>query len=271
MRAEGKVWLFYDSETDKETKPLAIVNAQILLLRFKSKDLHKILIWTPGWPEWQNLQTFLSSDQKYFAAAKPPPRHTVNDFSDKTKTITNISDSSKNNKVDSKFTQIIIGSTPPIEAVNYGYYHNDFNGDQLDLAEMKKVKPIKTDTITNAHSNTEDDRRLSIRHSFKLEIVLINKEGSFRTFSKNISGTGTLLEKPIPKSFLDKPFDLVIINRFENDPQKARLLFKASIVGDLTNPRRLMFIKVDPAMIVRLEALLTAYVYYQQAIKRQTG
>lgn len=283
MKAEGRVWVFYDAESGNETKPMSVVQAQMLLLQLKMKDLNKFFIWTPGWPEWQCLADYLKTDQKYFAMVQPPrPEATshrkniattkVLDL-DKTKTaITNVGSttkSTKKKKGDADFTQIIIGTPQKQEKIDYGYYHNDFTGDQLSLDDLNKVKPLKTETIT--HTDVEDDRRRAIRHNFKLEIVLINKEGSFRTFSKNISATGTLLEDAIPKSFLNKPFDLVIINRFEPNPQKARLLFKANIVGDLTNPRRLMFVNVEDSMLSRLEALLTAYVHYQQAMKKQTG
>ena len=83
--------------------------------------------------------------------------------------------------------------------------------------------------------------------------------------------TGTLLEDVIPKNFLNKPFELVIINRFEADPQKARLLFKANIVGDLTNARRLMFTNIEDSMKAKLSAMLEAYVYYQKTMHKHTG
>jgi hypothetical protein len=101
--------------------------------------------------------------------------------------------------------------------------------------------------------------------------VLISKERSFRTFSKNISLGGTLLEDEIPKDFLGKPFDLIIINRFETDKNKGRLLFRAKIVGDIINPRRLMFTEADPQMTARLNALLKAYTTYQEQMKKQVG
>ncbi len=43
-----------------------------------------------------------------------------------------------------------------------------------------------------------------------------------------------MLEDEIPKDFLDKPFDLIIVNPFDPDPTKARLLFRAKFVGDMT-------------------------------------
>ena len=273
MKSEGKVWIFFDSETQKESKPLSVVQAQVLLLKFKAKDLHKVYIWTPGWSEWQSVYQLLKSEQKYFVVNQPPRPKGDNTVILPPPPEASGSTKKPKSKEDSPFTQIIVGHRAKSEKIDYGYYAQEFTGEQLDYEEVKKVKPLKTETVTETIStgNVEDDRRRALRHNFKLEIVLINKDGSFRTFSKNISATGTLLQDSIPKSFLNKPFDLVIINRFEPDPQKARLLFKAHIVGDLTNPRRLMFVNVDDSMIARLEALLTAYVHYQQALRKQTG
>ena len=156
---------------------------------------------------------------------------------------------------------------------DYGYYFNDFNGDELDMAKIKKIANLKVKKDKRENRNAEEDanRRIAIRHSFKLEVVLISKERSFRTFSKNISLGGTLLEDEIPKDFLGKPFDLIIINRFEPDKNKGRLLFKAKIVGDIINPRRLMFMEADPQMTARLNALLKAYITYQEQMKKQVG
>jgi hypothetical protein len=64
---------------------------------------------------------------------------------------------------------------------------------------------------------------------------------------------------------------LIIINRFEPDRNKGRLLFKAKIVGDIINPRRLMFMDADPQMVARLNALLKAYTTYQEQMKKQVG
>ena len=66
-------------------------------------------------------------------------------------------------------------------------------------------------------------------------------------------------------------FRSIIVNPFERDPQKGRLLFKARIIGDLGDPRRLMFIEQDEEMTRRLDALLKAYIAYQNQIRKGTG
>ncbi|MGE5085991.1 MAG: PilZ domain-containing protein, partial [Bacillota bacterium] len=118
---------------------------------------------------------------------------------------------------------------------------------------------------------SKGDRRRDERHNFKIEVVLVSKYKSFRTYSKDISLSGTQLEHEIPNDFLNCPFDLIIVNPYEKDPSKSRLLFRAKIVGDLTDPRRLMFIEQDVEMTLKLDALLKAYVAYQEHIRKSAG
>lgn len=285
MQATGKVWLFYHSQTKKQTKPLSIVQAQVTLLTFKSKELKYIFIWTPGWENWQRLETFLSSAQNTFALRHPPKppgiepeqQDSQDHVTEKDITISKITqgearENTLSGKTDGSGYTLVVTDDEIHRKEDYGYYFNDFNGDELDMAKIKKVANLKLKKQKENRNAEEDaNRRTAIRHSFKLEVVLISKERSFRTFSKNISLGGTLLEDEIPKDFLGKPFDLIIINRFEPDKNKGRLLFRAKIVGDIINPRRLMFMEADPQMAARLNALLKAYITYQEQMKKQVG
>ncbi len=254
---------------------MSTTQAQMALLSLKSRDLKCIHIWTPGWENWQNVEVFLKTNQTYFVIAHPPkPEKRTRQKSAKISTpdiideITNtISGRNTNGKGYTEVESFKSSSIPS----DYGYFHQDFNGDDLDLSQIRKIKTVKIKTPKQRDTNPSAKRRTTLRHDFKIEIVIISKEKSFRTFSKNISLGGTLLEDEIPKDFLNKPFDLIIINRFETESTKRQLLFKAKIVGDISNPRRLMFLETDPQMMSRLDALLKAYVTYQEQIKKQSA
>lgn len=276
MKATGKVWVFYNSLTGKQTKPLSTVQAQMTLLSLKMRDLKTLFIWTPGWENWQTIETFLRSEQTFFVMTHPPrpEKHKQDDPGD----ITAVTQGADENTSSITVTETdadgytkVDPHDRPLAQQDYGYYHQDFNGEDLDMSKIRKVGKMKMKTPKHSKVNDEANRRVAIRHNFKIEVVIIAKERTFRTYSKNISLGGTLLEDEIPKDFLNKPFDLIIINRFESDPQKRRLLFRAKIVGDITNPRRLMFMETDPHMMARLDALLKAYVTYQEQMKKQVG
>lgn len=260
---------------------MSVVQAQVTLLSVASKNPHRFFIWTPGWDEWICIHDFLESDQKYFAIIQPPKPKDGPEKSD-TQTITVTQNAPATSHADNLYTQVVVGEEPLKDEVVDEYWRQDFNGDQLDLKKIaqKMAKPETTKkrvsghTVTNAKAPSkgkESDRRKDPRHNFKIEVVLVSKVRSFRTYSRNISLSGTMLEDEIPKDFLNKPFDLIITNPFEPDPTKARLLFRAKIVGDLTDARRLMFIEQDVAMTLRLDALLKAYVAYQTQLRRSAG
>lgn len=254
---------------------MSVVQAQVVLLSLKNKDLSRYFVWTPGWNEWISVQDFLVSDQKYFAM-KQPPKPVVNERpsedTDPDRTVTYIESApATDDGSHSPYTQVVVGDTPLREG-DYGYFFQDFNAADLDLSQIRKIKPEapkKSEPVVQQDEGS--DRRRETRHNLKIEVVLVSKTRSFRTYSVNISLSGTLLGDEIPKEYLNRPFDLIIVNPFETDQRKARLLFRAKIVGDMKDPRRLMFIEQDVEMTLRLDALLKAYVTYQSGIKKSAG
>ncbi len=255
---------------------MSVVQAQVTILSIPAQDHHKYFIWTPGWDDWTSIKEFIDSDQKYFVIAQPPKPFDIPGPAEEENTLTATQNApSTQGGAVSPYTQVVVGEAP-LKSAGTGYHHKDFNGDDLDIAKIRRSKyaefekkPAKKEAVAEADSH--DDRRRDPRHNFKIEVVLVSKVRSYRTYSKNISLSGTMLEHEIPKDFLDKPFDLIIVNPFEPDPAKARLLFRAKIVGDLTDARRLMFIEQDVAMTLRLDALLKAYVAYQSQLKKSAG
>lgn len=284
MKTEGKIWLFYDAEKKEQSKPMSVVQAQVFLLSLKKNDHLKYFIWTPGWPDWTCVKDFLKSGQNYFVMTKPPkPVGITEDVPSSKEESTLVIEAEGGAEKTNTGTLVTMSGLftkvrddKPLkksEPIDYGYYHHDFNGDDLDLSKINQVaKPDKVKVYEDTSSRNEDsDRRKDTRHNFKIEIILVSKMKSFRTFSRDISISGTQLEKEIPRDFLNVPFDLIVVNPYEKDSSRGRLLFRAKIVGDMTDPRRLMFIEQDHEMTVKLDALLRSYTKAQAADKKSAG
>lgn len=286
MKTQGKIWLFYEAEKKEQSKPMSVVQAQVFLLSLKKSDHLKYFIWTPGWPDWTCVKDFLKSGQSYFVMTKPPQPVGHGDQTEKHYTsgeestqVIAVEESEKTNSgtmvtMSGLFTKVRDGK--PMKnsnPIDYGYYHHDFNGDDLDISKIRKVgAPEKVKVYEDTDSRNEDsDRRKDTRHTFKIEIILVSKTKTFRTFSRDISISGTQLEKEIPREFLNVPFDLIIVNPYEKDTARGRLLFRAKIVGDMTDPRRLMFIEQDEGMTAKLDTLLRSYLKAQAADKKAAG
>ncbi|HRO66106.1 MAG TPA: PilZ domain-containing protein [Pseudobdellovibrionaceae bacterium] len=281
MKGNGKIWIFYDSLTQKQTKPLSTLNAQMTLLSMKVKDPDRIFIWTPGWTKWVPLQQFLESDQTYFVVAPAPKPKTDEPpaFDEKTvraeapleDTVTHVLHPEfAQDTESSEYTEILPDHRPPpSQKKDYGYYHEDFRADQIDPEARFKVDMNLPGKRPNASDNPAN-RRLNPRHQFKIEVILINKNGrTFRTSSLNISLGGTLLQDELPKEFINARFDLILVNKFEKDPSKGRLHFQGRVVGDYTDPRRLMFLDTDEHTLKRLESMLRSYLDQQKKIQKK--
>jgi hypothetical protein len=293
MKTEGKIWILAETKTSKKTKPLSLVQAQMYILKLRKKDFATTLIWTPGWQNWILLQDFLDSDQTFFVMKQPPLSQKdkglrADTLSEHTQTKTKSKTKLKHEKSgkielppedhkagDSLYTLVDLNASA--NSPDYGYFYEHFNGDDLTLSgEEKNAPQIKL--ASKEHEKRRKplesmmERRKDVRHDFKIEIQLINQKSSFRSYSENISMHGTRLEDEVPRSFLNSPFDLLIINKLDPNMKTAGLLFKAKIVGDLSDPRRLNFQSADPEMMKRLQALLSAYIsYYHIAKKKNAG
>lgn len=275
MEIKGQIWILYHAIVKKQTKPMSTVQMQKLLLSLKLRDINDFFIWTPGWIEWQSLVSFIRSTQTFFvltAIPTPPqkkdsgniPMADLLDEHSRSKIIENgifNDDETKQMFVDleaeGQFTLVETVHPKADKKDEYGYFSGDFKAEDIDVNAAPSLKDNQENTFTS-------NRRVADRHNFRLEIVLISKNAkTFKTFSKNISLGGTLLEDPVPKDFLNGEFEMIITNRFEADKNKARLHFNGKIVGDIKNPQRLTFKEAKQPMMKKLEAMLTAYIHQQ--------
>lgn len=278
MKSEGKIWVIFDTATEKKTKPMSLVQAQMMILTFKVRSLHQYHIWTPGWSEWIPLAKFLTSNQKYFVQAQPPEpliQREKQKVSEVTINISNMpSENAKDMQDDSAktnpfYTNVV--APEDIRKVEYGYYYNEVHGDDLTLSGLPE-KPSVEIVVSRSGLGSPKDRRMSPRHDFKIEAVLLTKKGaSFRTYSKNISLTGTLLEDEIPKDFIHRQFEMILVNKFEKDPRKSRVHLTGKIIGDIADPRRLIFLEQDDDTAKKLGKLINDYMNQQARVKKSAG
>lgn len=270
MKAKGEVWIFFDRVLQKKTKPLELNDAQILLLNMKSKNLKNFYVWTPGWTEWRKLDEFLKSDKVFFALAPskiprgvkkkkidPDDNKTVvvrTEPADDDKTIF-ISEAHSvitriNNTVSTRTTQVssIHDETPT--QVEVDYERVDFHGDHLKL---------KSKGVSKGYSTPQTDRRKMARFDYELDVILISKTGkSFRSTTTNISLAGLRIETPILRDILGASFDIIIVNKFEKDPKKNRILIRSRMVSDLNDLRSFAFIDPSKEIIQKLQSLFQA-------------
>lgn len=272
MKGTGKIWIFFDASTQRQTKPMSTLQAQVTLLNMKLTSTAHLFLWTPGWDNWKPLQKFLESEQNVFVVAPapapvqgPPPPPTHED------TITQVFHPENDEGTDAAYTRVneeTSSGKHPAPNESYGYFHDDFSAEKIDPEAKHSLKI----NLPKKKKVSSDDRRIETRHHFKIEVILVNKHGrSFRTFSSNISTGGTLLEDELPKDFLNSQFDLILVNKFERDPAKGRLHFQGKVVGDYVNPRRLMFLDSDDHTKKRLETLLRSYIEQQKALRKKSG
>ncbi len=276
MEIKGQIWILYHAVLKKQTKPMSTVQMQKLLLSLKLREINEFFIWTPGWIEWQSLISFMKSKQTFFvlsAIPAPPQKKTEEDLpmvdllDEQTRSKINDIEIYNDSETKEMFVEFegnenftVVDTSQPIQQKKdeYGYFSGDFKAEDIDVNAAPSLKD-------NSEGTLGGERRSKTRHNFRLEIVLISKGAkTFKTFSKNISMGGTLLEDPVPKDFLNGEIEMIITNHFEADKNKARLHFRSKIVGDIKNPQRLTFQETNDLMMKKLEALLTAYIGQQK-------
>lgn len=141
----------------------------------------------------------------------------------------------------------------------------DFKGDSMGTNTVNDPSrnPINFKEEKLAKRNYENRAE---RHTLKIEVLFINAKGkTFKSFSKNISLSGTLIDDDIPPSFFESKFEIIIINRFAQTTQNSRLqLFAKCPV--LSAPNRIQFMDVKDQQKKKLKTLLEQYLIDQKQI-----
>tara|TARA_B110001454_G_C12723312_1_gene436608 strand:- start:25757 stop:26659 length:903 start_codon:yes stop_codon:yes gene_type:complete len=297
MVQTGKIWIFYDSKNKKQSKPLNLTQAQALILNLAQKKNFQAYIWTPGWDEWVDLKSFLEVDQDYFVVPPSIKKKTL-DKTSVTKTLTRFRESqTMTSTVTDNFDKTLLvpldpdnlvvkepkptftevsKDASPNAKVDYGYFYPDFRAENIDLditrlkGRLKSAPKAPTASSENAklESSVSADRRENIRYNFAIEVILITKKGkTFKSQSENISVSGVKLKDSIPQEFLMTDFSVIIANKLEKDPKKARIHFNSKCVGDVADSKRLVFLNPDVKSQKVLEEMISSYI--QQIQKKE--
>lgn len=278
MSTTAKTWVLLDGITKIQSQPLPTEQLQLAILKMNERDWTRFYVWTAGWANWQLLKDFLSSDQRDFALPGAPvseenvKAHIQNQIRNKNQAPAQPQSFSYQQQEDTvtkaahkpanKAMTMISTEDTYSDVANH--MQKDFNGDHLDIekAHHKPPDPLNFKEINEAYKNRAE------RHELKIEILLISQKGkTFKSYSKNISLSGSLLEDNIPFDFYGAPFDLVVVNRNPSNPQCGRVQLRAQTVGDgLT--QRVRFINMTDMHKQRLMNLLNDYLTQQTKVRR---
>lgn len=245
-----KLWIVLDSITKIQSQPMTDQQLQMSILRMHEKDWDRFFIWTESWEDWQPLRAFLKSDQKNFLNVLNITK--TKDENDKT-----ITKSMTRVRAQGEQTNTSFKVNP----------HESADMDQIDVANIKPPENLDFKKI----KQQESYRNRATRHDLKIEILLISKTGkTFRSYSKNISLSGSLLEDNIPFDYYGGPFDVVVVNRHAKDASASRVQAKGITVGDGVT-RRIKFEPLSEAAQNRLVFLLNEYLEHQKKATKKAS
>lgn len=243
----SKTWILLDSVTKIQSQPLSREKLQNAILKMTERDWIRFYLWTEGWQNWQSLNDFLQSEQKEFSKNRHENSSEVTiRVTHPTKTTT------------PQHEQTITKSTTMVNSVEdtlaSQLKDQDYDGGSLN---DKTTPPPETLDFKKIGDNY---RIRAERHELKIEVLLISQKGkTFKSYSKNISLSGSLLEDNIPFDFYGVQFDVVVVNRHASNPQHARVQLRSETVGEgLT--QRLRFMNPTVIQKQKLLDLLNEYI-----------
>ncbi len=263
---EERKWIFYDSLSKTQSNPITSEEAQMAILKMKPKEWRRFFVWTTGWGSWQPLELFIKSDQTFFItqfSAKISDASTVKHTLKHTK----IRDVLEMNKLSKKKHKEITKSYSGVafdEDSHPGQSPNSWEQKNYDVDEMTWSDSKKPDVNFKKLQDKMKYGWRERRHELKIEILLISAKGNiFRSSSKNISLSGSLLEDNIPFDYYGVIFEIIILNRNAKLESHSRLKLNARSVGEgLT--QRLSFFEMSDDQKKSLHALLEAYLEQQK-------
>lgn len=262
----NKNWVLYDNISKIQSEPISEDQLQMSILRMNEKDWDRFYVISKGWEKWQPLRLFLKSGQAQFL--KNLNENVSPTDSDIKKSI---------QATMSPQTQSPLGSEKTITKSSTAVRINgEFTRSQIQPGEADfsiddlKLNPEASKLEKSHLASNQDYRNRAKRHELKIDVVLITPKGkTFRSYSKNISLTGTLLADSVPMEFLEGYFEVVIVNKYSNDAN-SRVLLKGSVVsGDGRN--RIHFENVAENTTRKLKDLLTQYLAAKDKALKQAG
>lgn len=281
MAEDNATWVFYDSIAKIQSNALSKDEAQSAILKIRPQSIERFFIWTQGWQNWQALKAYLESDQKNFvstftisrsneetikAATQEIREHTI------TQTRTSIPRDETISGTDTKsYSHILLAEETISRYVRaeqaHEIYGHKFNGDELTLSNIQKP-----DLDFSGLTNRNLDKR-AVRHEFKIQVLLISHRGkTFRTYSKNISLSGALLEDTMPFEFYDSLFDIVVISSFSKDQKKSRVKLQGkAVVAGANRSQRLQYENQTEDQKSALAYLLEDYINATKHPKSKAG
>ncbi|MBY0553151.1 hypothetical protein K2P97_01395 [bacterium] len=260
-------WIFYDTFAKTQSNPFSQEDAQTAILKMRPQDVARFLIWSAGWASWQPLKTYLESDQKNFVSTFTVPipmtgeqtvKATIKEVLENTQTQYRTKEDTKSYS-SIKLTEETVSRIVKQDKQPEG---KSFDGDDITWSGIEKPN-LDFSKISQAMHRRET------RHELKIEILLISPKGkSFRSRSKNISLSGSLLEDTIPFDYYDTPFDVVVINNHTKDPQKSRVKLQATTVGGNGLTQRIHYHNPTDLQKKALQILLEDYIALQNKSKK---
>ncbi len=243
-----KQWIVLDSISKIQSQPLSDEQIQYSIMRMHEKDWDRFYIWTESWEKWQPLRQFLKSNDKNFS------------------NIFNIT--KKPEKQEETITKSVTYVRTDLEENSEPSHMGP--GKDLDIDQIKSGHHKPPEDLSFKKLNDKENYKArSTRHDLKIEILLISKMGkTFRSHSRNISLTGTLLEDNVPFDYYGDFFDVVVVNRYAKDIAFSRVQVKGITIGDGVS-RRIQFEAVTDHAKNRLTILLNEYLENQKNVTKK--
>ncbi len=260
--SENNVWVLFDSITQIQSKSLSQEQLQSAIFKMKKSDLVRFHVWTTGWQNWQALNVFLDSDQNFFtkdieAAKKLSEEKTVRR---QRKELTKTNAKANTQTKSKSMTTIKLSGEFTKTSFNLKSKEEKFDSENLTWSGSTPPADLNfAKTKMTGYANR------AARHELKIEILLISVKGkTFRSHSKNISLSGSMLEDNVPFDYYGTPFDVVVVNRHADQPVNSRVQMKAQTIGDgLTS--RIQFLNVTAEQKKRLTNMLNEYIEKQKS------
>lgn len=261
--SNDRKWIFYDSMSKTQSNPITSDEAQMAIFKMKPKDWRRFYVWTTGWIDWQPFELFLKSDQTYFITQLT--RHNLNEETIRPQESRQVLEMNRvSGQTHKEITKSYSGVQMDEESSSNHESHSGDKGKAFDVDELSWSDSIKPEIDFKKLKEKMTYGRRNQRHELKIEILLISAKGAlFRSNSKNISLSGSLLEDNIPFDYYGITFEVVIVNRGSKNPHLGRVSLKAQTVGEgLT--QRLTFSDVTKVQKKALKSLLQDYLDQQQ-------
>ncbi len=224
------VWFIFDTKLKAPMGPFDSTSA-INYISQQKLNLAEVKVCQRGWKSWKLAVEAPDFLQNYSQ---------------------NLSDLPSFPEISDEASQVTVTHSAPEPSTEVNAAEPDNVVSLQNIKKNKVAKEIQQEVQKETKNLRPEEKRKYVRIDIRLKATFIFEQKTFRTFTKNVSEGGILLEENLPQHLNDKKLEVFLTS----PDQKINIKLKAHILKNDKVSKHIQFVDLSEKNVVLLQSWL---------------